>query len=222
VPTQTVLHEEPISDLNVKAMAISANGRYLSLPSTKNKETQIWQKTPWQHHLTLPETHSVTFHPDEQSVVGTQDGEIVLLSLNDGSLLRSFEEPESFNILTLQFTADGQTLVGLLIGGRVLQWDVATGALKSLTYPPSAGYGSRFEKLLAVSADGRLAGVAQRHSETDANVVNLIDLQTGLAIKSFDLGSSYDLEPDSLSFSPDGQNLAIGSREAVMIYTVDN
>lgn len=221
VSNQTVLHKELYPDLNKNDISISANGRYLSLPSTKNKETQIWQVNPWRHHLTLPETYNVIFHPDGQSVVGTHNGEIVLLDVNDGAHLQSFAEPESIGILSLQLSADGRTLVGLDFHNRVLQWDVATGALKPLIVTSPAEFQPTYEDLLAVSADGRWAATFQRNITTDHYIVHLIDLQAGQITKSIDLGQDFDVRPQSLSFSPDGQNLAIGSWGNVMIFAVD-
>jgi RNA polymerase sigma factor (sigma-70 family) len=93
-------------------------------------------------------------------------------------------------------SADGTTLVGGSVGGKVHVWDLTAGKrIKELAVP-----GGKTIRVVAVTPDGRTAAVAG-----DDNVVRLLDLAAGAEPRVLVV---YKQQPRSLAFSPDGKLLA--------------
>ena len=211
-----------ISQSESDEMIISANGRFLAIPTPEGKE--IWQINPWQKQLTLPEPGRVRFHPNEEMFVQVSEEQIYLKDIDDGETILSFEEPSSEQdiLAALQFSPDGKTLVGADFVGNIYFWDGASGRL-SQTMTLFDGRPAHFIKF---SPDGRWLAIP--YSEADENswlgefyYVSLIDLNDAENNQRIYLGNENKHRLDDLSFSFDSQKLAISNRDETMVFDIE-
>jgi WD40 repeat protein len=192
----------------VHALAFSRDGQWLA--AVAGRELKVWNATTYQKVRTIPtgaRMSCVAFSPDAQQVAAAGFGgfgvnfDVRLWDLaNDETPPRRFRG-NSWAVLQVAFSPDGQHLASTSLSGAVRIWNVQTGRLigtPQLT-PPGSSYG------LAFSPDGTQLALGS----TD-QVLRVWDIRTWKLLHEYhDPGGVR-----SVAFSPDGQRLAWGSTDA--------
>jgi WD40 repeat protein len=147
----------------------------------------------------------VALSPDWQTLAVVEDLNIQLSQVSDGTLLRSLKCEDTYSVLNVAFSPDGQTLASS--GGEddaVKLWQVSDGALlHSLKFPPREDYSSRVISL-AFSPDGQT--LAAGSSDISLRLWKVAD---GTLVRTLEEHTSWNgAWVLSLAFSPDGQILA--------------
>ncbi len=128
---------------------------------------------------------------------------LYLWSLN-GQWRRTLEQPNVAGIVALAFSPDGK-LIAVSTGAyaTVELWDVAAGKAERMPGRPQ-----EIVMQLAFSPNGRLLAGA-----TDGGAVVLWDMKTR---KQYQTLAPEKAEPHSLTFSPDGEFLAVGGGDTLV------
>jgi eukaryotic-like serine/threonine-protein kinase len=176
------------------------------------------------HVSTPPQSHTVTrvaFSPDgRQLATACRDGLIRLWNSSDGSMVRTFDEPNP-SALTLAFHPGGSRIASSGIDGRIKIWDCATGRLlRTLNGHAGTVY------CVAYSPDGhRLAAgdgfppwEAVEHLRTPG-IVKVWNEATG---DEFFTLRGHTQNVMGMEFSPDGRRLATVSGAALAVPLVAN
>ena len=159
----------------------------------------------WSRDRSRPRSLAVSPDGEWLAVASSDEREIEVLSVRDGSLLRRFTAHE-WQLLTLAVSADGRYLVSGAADTRVKIWSLPA-------FTEQAVLVGHVNPVWAVAAsrDGRYVG-----SATIDNTVRLWRTSDGSAIASDDQGARVW----SVAFSPDGTLLASGGNSGVVVYRV--
>ena len=176
--------------------AAAGGGRKIQLFSLDSGQSAV---TPADHEAAIVR---LAFSPDGRSLAsGDADGRVVLRDVKSGAVrLRLPAQPRT--IAALVWAPDGARLLTVSHGaGRY--WDPETGApLGELTF-------GRFDGVV-VSPDGRTLVASD-----ESRIVRLLDATTGAPLRTFGEAQPHDdirqnlMQPSSVSFSPDGRELAV-------------
>lgn len=212
--TQTLLQRVEMPDTATERSALSPDGRWLAVGLETGIE--IWHIQPWEKQLTIAGKGPVAFSADGHFLAGVNEsGALTLWRAADGIVAASFEESERppFVVKTITFSPDGQWLAAAYHDGHVLVWG-ADGRLHHQWHEAE----THFDFPAAFSPDSQLIAVGFSNQQTSKNYVNLWDMASGHLHKMVIVGEGYDSIPQSLSFSPDGRTLAIGTDDGVFVF----
>ena len=145
---------------------------------------------------------SLSISPDgRQLASASEDKTIKFWDVATGKLLNTITDTELDSlVMKLTFSPDSKTLVSISYDRKVRFWDVATG--KSLKTPIRCGNNRLWGASL--SPDGKTLAVSDR------DTIKLCDVNTGKLLHT--LTGHNDLIR-SISFSPNGRQLASGSQD---------
>jgi WD40 repeat protein len=184
--------------------ALSPDGHMLASRGYSNT-IQIWDATSGERlrvlkGLTKPAYESI-FSPDGHLLAakeGWEGSAVRLWDVYTGQLLRTFPETESWS---LAFSPDGRTFATGEGDATIHLWDIGTGRLLRTL----KGHRSRVQHV-AFSPDGR-------------TLVSIGDTD-GICVWSLDTGQLLEQEDtslvESLSFSSDGQFVAVGRKDGIV------
>ena len=163
----------------------------------------MWEPTSARKVFTLPlriGLSSADFSPDGRFVaLGGRDGMVKLLDAKTGQEVRGLGQLGG-PARTLAFSPDGKRLAAGVNRGVALKvWDVGTGQEALAVEAPSSGR-------LVWSPDGRFLAT------NSGKAVNLWDSHTGKMVASLETRFGV---ADLMTFSPDGERLAVGERLGV-------
>ena len=198
----------------VSSMAFSPDGGTLAGVSAENNAIFLWnvstrtiaQKfTGYDGRVTR-----ILFSPDGQTLASVErGGKVLLWDVSTGTIKWTLMHSESVN--SISFSPDGEILASGGYDG-ILFWDITTGTIKQkfITDP-------RRERTISFSPDGKtLASAGCPEDE-----ILLWDITTGTIKQKFTShGFSFQTKPFSISFSPNGQTLAIGSSYSTCLWDI--
>ena len=196
--------EYNVSDAKARAVAFSADGRYLAAGDDAG-EVRVWDLENDADPIQLPDhpagVWGLTFAPDGTLIAsGDRKGHIRLSRPSDGALVREWRAPGA--VWSLSFDREGHRVLGASDSSLDL-WDVATGNRRH-SFPQVGGMISR----MAVGPRGDLVAV----SSSDGRI-RVFDM--ALAVQVQEIAADDDIVW-SLAFAPDGQRLATASGDEVV------
>jgi WD40 repeat protein/tRNA A-37 threonylcarbamoyl transferase component Bud32 len=222
----------------VRAVAISPDGELIASvscgdkgpPHEKADELKLWDVATGRERPVDKErasnVRSVAFAPDSKTVAtGSFYGEITLWEVATGKVIREFQAYHVGEVISLSFSKDGTSLVSgegqswdrRQDGDYVCLWDVSTGKKRF-----TLGH-SRRVRSVAYSPDGTT--VASGGYELTV----IWDVATGQRNFAFDKSDalaptdddlSLGTDTNSVTFSPDGKVLAVGSLQETSLWDV--
>lgn len=216
---QQVAHLSGHGD-NVWDLTFSPDGQLLASVSS-DKTARIWNWDAGEVVKTLEfpgEVASVRFSPDGQSLaVGGVDAPLnqirnaAIWTFAVGSWEPLVKYPEYWNILTLNYSPDGRTLVGGGTSRNVQVWNVGDAdPIFTLNHAHQVGKA-------AISPDGSTLATSTCLTVTNRQCTDggfwLWDLPTGRLIRK--LGGFPNIVVD-LAFTSDGSTLIAGSRDGML------
>jgi len=149
----------------------------------------------------------VAFSPDGMTIMCWSDGVVQLFETNTGKSISISEGTEDIDNISFRSTSK------LLIGEKnreISIWDGKSGKLKiKIEYP-------NWDKHFAISPDGKTFADSKDNDST----VRLLDVDTGELIKTI-TGDRMRGPIQSISFSPDGRTIAVGSYGEVRLWDID-
>jgi WD40 repeat protein len=206
-------HEDLVNDIT-----FSPDGKLLASGSgdTIVKEihdytVRLWDAATGEELHTLAghadSVKSVAFSPDGKLLASaSRDGTVKLWDVGTGQQARTLDHPKFVTAVT--FSPDGKTLASGCGDGMVRLWDVETWQeIYTLK-----GY-KQYVDSVAFSPDGKMlasgGGDTDTSSGEQSETVVLWDVATGQQVRV--LGGAHKSWVSSVSFSPDGTLLAVGS-----------
>jgi WD40 repeat protein len=210
-------------------LAWSKNGRYLACADRVSKEIKIVGSTSETPKGTIRVTglksiYSLALSPSGTYLaIGYEDASIelwhtessVLRKRLAGRVVRHHKEA----VGSIEFSPNGEVLVSMCKGGRILFFDTSANQLKQFVVDADC---CGTEGTIAFSPDGSLVAI------TTAKGANIYDTSSGVLQRTITshiagargLGGSHSLV--GLSFSPDGSSIALGSgTNEIGIYKID-
>jgi WD40 repeat protein len=173
----------------------SPNGKLLAGASWRG-DLRIWDVSSGKDILKCPEGGEICdFSPDSRILAVSRDGEICLLDVENGRVLRKLEGHNE-KIGTVAWSANGRLLAGG-IDNTVRLWDGRTG--KQL--PRLPGH-QNWIRSLAFSPDGKSLG-----SGSDRDGLIVWDVTTS---KARHVWADWHFGVNAVAWSPDGSVLAAG------------
>ena len=141
-----------------------------------------------------------TFTPDGQSLlIGTTNGELMLVSILDGTLMQAFEG-HTKSVSSVASSSDGQFIISGSLDKAVYVWQVSDGSALHIMEGHEDGVTS-----VAISPDGQT--IASGSLDNTIRIWNFDDGKLLKTIKGDFIGVT------SLSFSADGSTLASGGTD---------
>ena len=196
---------------SIESVAFSPNGKTLASGSHDNS-IRLWEVETGNVKAVLTghtdSVESVIFSPDGQILAsGSMDKTIRLWDIATGKE-RSVLEGHANSVISVSFSPDGQTLATASPEGTIRLWDISTGKVKAVLAEHTDSVSS-----VSFSPDRQtLASVGDQ-------TIRLWEAATGKP-KAVLMGVSNENEWGEsatygayLVFSPDGQTLALGSRD---------
>lgn len=119
--------------------------------------------------IQAPDLISIEFSPDLQQLARMDATKIEVYSLEDGSILRSFDvvsvigdgqQPDNYKVGKVLFSADSKTLISLHLSGHLVVWDLLTGnPVTQVKVNPGVNNGGWWNSEIHVSPDSRWLGI---------------------------------------------------------------
>jgi WD40 repeat protein/uncharacterized caspase-like protein len=191
------------------AAAFSPDGHQLATVDNDGATLRLWQADTGGLLNVFPQSGNqgaLAFSPDGTSVAFSNDGNIKLLDVKSGQLIRTFGSKQEFSYGNTSAYRSGGTQI-VTSGSRLRIWDGQTlQSLAQLAVPELEA------KMKAVAPDGKNAFWILK----DGKTVVMTDMATGRARVTF-RGSN---EISSIAVSPDGTRMAFGSgfEKTVMLW----
>ncbi len=212
----------------INKIAYSPDGARLAVASSIG----IWMydtKTGEVLDLLAPNTEveSVSFSPDGQILAtGNEDGNVRLWHVTTGDLLQTISQflplgsyaGERKNVV---FSPDGNTLAVSSSNNTVFLWNANTRKHLHSFIEYRYKYSNRIVPPMAFSPDGKILAISVgEYVDGDVDDVKIYvflwDVNTGETLQTL-IGHT---NVSSISFSPDGSTLAIGSRDEIRFWDV--
>lgn len=207
----------------VNVVAFSVNGRWLA-GGSEDGTVKVWEVSNWRL------TRSLTAHSNQvKALTFSADGRSLLAAAGDGAVkswvvgtwadekswpargeardFRAFGLPP-FPI-EVALSADGRTLAKLMNNTTIKSWNLETGT----EGPQLIGELAHQIGAFGLSPDGRLIASAGMNG-----VVKLWQVASGQPLPPLQVNNF----PFSVSFSPDGRLLAVGTRRGIRVYETNS
>jgi WD40 repeat protein len=207
-----VVSNEPIRKLSVDTQQVatpfSPDGRMLLVGNA------LWSVRPWKHVMDFPPKDvdsPISFSSDGTLVAedtGTDSGPL-LVDSKTGRALGGFASAGVAGLRSLAFSPDDRLLAGGTFDGRIFVWDVAT--RKQLQGPlliASRATPGLAVRALAFSIDDTVLVAGDFTSGAIVGAMAAWDVATGRLLRD---SSAMNTQAKSMSASPDGRQLAVGS-----------
>ncbi|HEV7892029.1 MAG TPA: PEGA domain-containing protein [Pyrinomonadaceae bacterium] len=214
--TNNKLKEFHWAENRFSAIAFNSSGNVVAV-GTQGGGIRLWDVSTGADVLTIKEgkdSDSIAMSPDGTVVAQASEGDfsIRLWSTNDESTLKRLAG-HTDDVSYMVFSPDNKLLATSSDDETVRLWDVETGRVKILnTSTEVLGMGP-----LAFSPDGKtLVGIADNiGDDEDADLkIRFWDATTGELRRTLTPSQSA---PDSIAFSPDGRQLAVGTRDKTIL-----
>ncbi len=208
------------------SVCLSTNGRILASGSWDGT-IKLWDVATGTLQRTLTSLGSVVmsvrFSPDRQTLASASAGEdwgyvIELWDVTTGSLRRFLSPEDPSEALSMDFSPDGQTLASGYTDDEMRLWDVATGDLQqTFSEHTERRYRVRFDSV-RFSPDGQTlvsaSQVVTRQGGHKIYKIRLWNVTSGKPVKMLTIGGVDAVS--SVSWSADGQTLAMGNLESTI------
>ncbi len=188
----------------IYSLAFSPDGKTL-VSGSADRTIRLWDATTRQYRVTLEghteSVNSVVFSPDGKTLAsGSADQTIRLWDATTGFHQQTLSG-HTGSIYDISFIQNGQTLASKSNDGTVRLWDAATGQQRETLSANNL-------RNVSINSDGTmLAGVYSNRN------ISLWDIATEIEVASL---KGHTSEIYSLTFSPDGKNLASGGRDTTI------
>ena len=214
----TLLHARPFAAADVTPLApLILAARNLAVTHDGVSGLKVWQlppvssTQPSETAAALRGTRSAISPAGERIAVGTADGDVRILPVEDGSglLISAGEGPRFIGhaspVSSLTFVADGSLVASGSIGGSVRVWDVASGAPRDFIaiHPDGAVH-----DLLFLDPAGNLASASR-------NRVIVTDTSSGEALAELRIQAR---RPRLASAAAAGLVLIAGDRDGITLW----
>ncbi|MDE0522431.1 MAG: caspase family protein [Boseongicola sp.] len=200
-----------------KEVAFSPDGRMLATVS--GGDVQFWDVETGQElqHLELgidnefDRITAIEFSPDLKFLAaGTFAGEVPLWDIGAGREPRVLHARDGSRVGAVAFSPDSRRLAAGTFAGKVALWDIGTGGEPRVLH---ARDGSRIGAV-AFSPDGRTVAGIEDSRDLATVELYLWDVETGRELLHRSTDITNHLGRRGVSFSPDGDTLAIWSSAA--------
>ncbi len=145
------------------SLAFSHDDRYL-LSGSVDKTIKLWDVSTGKEirtfHGHMERVKSVAFSPDGKTAASLDSKEIKLWDIKTGREIKSFQGNEHFGkdfiaIWSMIFSPDSKYLVSISVGGKIVAWEVSSGA-KIVQIDKFELFNAISPDLLGFSSDGKV------------------------------------------------------------------
>jgi WD40 repeat protein len=192
----------PLSQPDVTAVSLSANGKTLAIAASKGIVIVDPAAPAKAHEISTSgiSFSSVVLSPDGARVAGASDSEVNVWATDNGKLLTKIAIGGAS---ALRFKSPDQIAVGRK-DGTVSMWNIANGSLSFEAKKHDSAINA-----IAFSADGALMATGG-----DDRTAIIWEMSSGKARRTL---KGHDLAITSLAFSPDATTLAVGTGNASVV-----
>ena len=190
----------------LSSLAMSPDGNTIAARSNSN-EFYLWDLETKQQIGQLEEVWSFAFSPDWKTLATRSWNDIRLWDVDTQQQV-GMCEGHTDDVLSLDFSSDGNTLASASHDGTVRLWDIENQQQIGLLPHP---HGHRVSSV-AFSPDGKM--LATGEGEWWEPVVRLWDVESQ---KQIGLLQGHTRQVHSIAFSPDGKLLASAGVEVMML-----
>lgn len=209
---ESLIKEHTVS---VHIVVYSPNGASL-VSGSSDGTILLWDTATYQLKASLTGyPDAIAFSPDSSKLaIATQDKKIVLYDAVNGEHKSTFTE-HTDEVYSLVFNPDGRTFAGIGGDSTIRLWDAVTGEhLQTIT-----GH-TRSVSSISFNADGSKLAVGSGHDDgtNGDKIIRIWNVHTRRLQRTFSVPDDqckrvYRKLIDSVSYSPDGNILAIGSED---------
>ncbi len=203
---------------SVFTVTYSPNG-YSLVSGSKDGTILLWDTATYQLKTSLTGySDAIAFSSDSSTLaIATQDKKIVLYDAISSEHKSTFTEYTD-DVYSLVFNPDGRTFAGIGGDSTIRLWDAVTGDhLQTIT-----GH-TRSVSSISFNADGsKLAvGSGDDYGTSGDKIIRIWNMHTRRLQRTFSVPVDQSIDDyrnfiDSVSYSPDGKTLAIGSEDGVI------
>lgn len=207
------------SAVPVRDMAFGPDGRFLALAPAFMPEVQIWRLPEGELLHTLPRDglmlHNLAFLPQGDVLAVATFTSVALWRVTDGTRLRTLTPPEPYRLMPVAVAADGAHLAAPLnreSTDALMAWSLDDAA------PPerfTGQAGAWFIDGQFAPRGGRYAAVVGRAAWGDS--ARLLVWEPGTGHAPLTLDGPAQIAAGAWRFAPDGQRIAVGYRNGVVV-----
>ena len=214
------LHAIQGFDAPVSCLAISSDGKFIATGTRFDKKRHtddyeavaIWEVGTWQRRFGISgfrnHVHSIDFAPNGDSMAIASSEEILICDAHSGHLKETLSN-HHLEIYCVRYSSDGSMLASSSVGSEAVIWDQAS--WQPMTIIRGESGGTFFS--IAISPDARFVATGNNNG-----LVELWHATTGERVGSRLTNTDVDNKGFvmSLSFNPQGTQIACGSRPSVV------
>ncbi|KAI9828417.1 MAG: hypothetical protein M1832_002845 [Thelocarpon impressellum] len=214
MPDFNQIHTLSISQKDIDRVTINSSGEWLAFGASRLGQLLVWE---WQSesYILKQQGHfdamnALVYTPDGRRIITVaDDGKIKVWDVASGFCIVTFTEHLS-GVTACEFTKRGNVLFTASLDGSIRAWDlVRYRNFRTFTAPSRLSFSS-----LAVDPSGEVVCAGS----LDSFDIHIWSVQTGQLL---DRLSGHEGPVSSLSFAPDGSNVASGSWDhTVRIWSV--
>jgi WD40 repeat protein len=226
VESNTLLNKHPNFSGDVNDIAFSRNGEQFALVRNFS-QVEIWDIESWQPVFVTEGYYSAAISPDNSVLATFLHETVKLIDLRSGEIISVLEMLDFVGSGTfgndLVFSSDGRYLAANSHFGSIYVWRLEDNQLIFSDHPyPFRVTQSNGSCQIAFSPDNKLVANCYYTREDRESFVDLYRVEGGALLRTIELGNRSVNRAESVSFSPNGDMLAIGTPDETMIYSLSS